>query len=147
VARTDAVSAFVVWLEGVAELQADIVHAERQLDADLREATLEAAAAGVIEAQQNHPYQDHRDPKKSARWRGAIGLTDTSHAEQGDGGSLRTGVHATMVWPADYASYVDKGTSRARAFPFTAQAEKVAEEKLEEGAARAVEKFTATVGR
>lgn len=140
-------STFDVTVEGLDDLQAEVRAAERQLEADLRHGVLLAAAAGVAEAQQNHTYQDHRDPKRSHREGGDLGLTDTAHAELVEGGSLESGIEAEMVWPAGYASYVDKGTSRARAFPFTAQAEKVAEEKLEENVDRAVDTFAATIGR
>jgi hypothetical protein len=135
-----------VTLEGLDALRHRIDGALEHLEADLREATLDAAAAGVTEAQRNHTYKDHRDPKKSHRWKGMLGLTDTSHAEQPNVGNLRRGLEAIMSWPAPYAVFVDKGTSRARAYPFTPQADKAARAKLDDSVERALAMFKRAMG-
>lgn len=137
---------FPVEIEGLEALRGHVTHAVSQLEADLRAAALESAAAGVKAAQDDHPYQDWRDPKKSYRWRGALGLTDTSHAEQPRAGNLRTGFYAEMVWPADYAGFVNDGTSRSRPYPFTPIARERAEYALSSYVEHALANFRRALG-
>ena len=98
-----------VTIEGLEELRAAWSAAVDRTRDGLREASLTAAAEGVREAQGNHPYTDR-----------TYHLTGDSHADQTDDGE------AEMVWPVLYASYVDRGTSRSRPYPYTPQAEDVA---------------------
>lgn len=101
--------------------------AEAGLAHDLHRAGVEAAQHGVALAKASHPYTDRT---------GA--LTGEAHVEEEHttGGGL-------MTWPVDYASYVDKGTSRARAFPFTKRAEKLAAVMLNEYVNAAIARFRA----
>ena len=103
-----------VTLEGLDEFGAAWGAAVSDARTDLVEASLDAAAAGVREAQDNHPYTDR-----------TYGLTGDSHTEQADDGE------AEMVWPAEYAGFVDEGTSRNRPYPFTPQARERAEAELQ----------------
>lgn len=100
---------------------ADLVH-------DVREAVTHAAAEGVREAQGNHPYTDR-----------TYRLTGTAYPTNTYGGDLFP--EAEMVWPAEYAGYVDEGTTRARPYPFTPQAVRRADEVLEQDLDAALEKF------
>lgn len=133
-------------IEGLDELKAHVNRAFDAFAADLREAALDAAAAGVLAAQADHPYKDWRIPGRSYRWRGALGLTDTSHAEQPRIGSLRVGFEAEMVWPADYAGFVNDGTSRSRPYPFVPTAERAADAKLASSTQRAVDNLLRALG-
>ena len=116
-------------IEGLTELDLDIALAVHELDEDLGQACLDGADAGVAEMQANHPYTD-----RSYR------LSGEMHAEPVDENGKR---HAEMVIPAPYASYVDRGTSHAKPYPFTPQGEKAAEDKLHELAEKAVAEFCA----
>lgn len=112
---------FTATLEGLDELESSWNGAVTTMRDGLAEISLEAAAEGVREAQSNHPYTDRTH-----------NLTGQSHAEQVDG-------EAEMVWPVAYAGFVDKGTSRAKPYPFTPQAEAVAEKVLAYGAEHVVD--------
>lgn len=77
------------------------------------DATSEAAADAGIEAEQtNHPYQDR-----------TYNLSGSAHVEIANDG-------ADMVWPAEYASYVNDGTERAKPYPFVPIASDAAEAML-----------------
>lgn len=119
-----------VTIEGLDALRNDWRAASAELEVDLRGASLEAAAAGVAEAQDHHPYVDHTPD----------GLTGSSHAEQGEN-------EAEMEWPVEYASFVDKGTSRMSAYPFTPQAEERAESELQRAAEASVNRFAERLSR
>lgn len=71
----------------------------------MREDVQAACEEAIADEQAEHPYQDR-----------TYQLTDTAvgKLESSDATSA-TGV---LVWPQDYASYVDEGTRHARAFPF-----------------------------
>jgi hypothetical protein len=135
-----------VTIAGLEQFKARVRIAYSELEANLRAAALESAAAGVKAAQESHPYQDHREPGKSYQTRGAIGLTDTSRAEQPAAGSLSRGFEAFMRWPAPYAGYVDKGTSRSAPYPFTPTAERQAEYALTSYVERALANFRHSMG-
>lgn len=64
-----------------------------------------ACEEAIAEVQGEHPYQDH-----------TYHLTDTATAKLES--SDYRGATGVLVWPMDYASYVDQGTSRAKAYPF-----------------------------
>lgn len=98
-----------------------------QLEADLDEDAYQAARAGVIEAQQNHPYTDRTQQ-----------LTNTAHAERGPERGT-----SEMVWEMDYASFVDRGTSRARPYPFTPQAKEEAARVLDQRVTSTILRFIA----
>lgn len=123
-----------VEIEGLDELQRDWGATVDELESDLRDASREAATAGVQEAQNNHPYTDR-----------TYQLTETAHVEpykDVDGAGV-----ADMVWSKDYASFVDKGTSRSGPYPFTPQASERAESSLERGAEVAVAKAADRMNR
>ena len=105
---------------------------EAELREDLQRAGVDAAQGGVDAAKAHHPYTDRTHD-----------LTETSHVEpihDAKGGAL-------MVWPQEYAGFVDEGTSRARPYPFTPLAEQVAERDLEHLATEAVQKFKRSLER
>ncbi len=135
-----------VRIEGLDELRQHVERAVESLEADVREAALLAARDGIVAAQATHPYQDHREKGKSYSGGGAIGLTDTAHAEQRRVGSLRGGVEAEMVWPAPYAGFVNDGTSRSAPYPFTPIAVRHADYALEVYTERALENFRRAMG-
>lgn len=114
---------FTAEIEGLEELKIAAAHAEEDLRDELRTVSLEAAESGIQEAQANHPYEDQ-----------TFRLSGSARAVPVRG-------EAEMRWPADYASHVDEGTSRARAYPFTPQATQRATAALEAGAERAVKRF------
>jgi hypothetical protein len=114
----------VAW-EGLDALKTAFRTADDDMRLGLREISLEAAAEGIREARTNHPYTD-RTYHLSGEGDG--GSNQNSHAEQ------RANGDAVMVWPVEYASYVDQGTSRSRPYPFVAQAEERAEQVLAYGA-------------
>ncbi len=101
------------------------------LDHDLQQAGIKAARDGVALARASHPYEDRTGD-----------LTGEAHVEEDHvlGGGL-------MTWPVDYASYVDRGTSRARAYPFTPKAKKLAAVMLNEGVQNAIARFRAILER
>lgn len=105
----------------------DFSEAVLELEQDLQRASLDAADYGVEAMQQHHPYQDR-----------TYALSGGMHVEPDD-------EEAVMVIPADYASFVDKGTSRSRAYPFTPLGEHAAEEALEQSVARALQAFAQKV--
>lgn len=83
---------------------------------DCDNAALAAAVAGVEAAQADHPYTDR-----------TYQLSGSAHAEP------RSGVRspgAVMIWPADYASYVNNGTERSKPYPFVPRAMEAAEAAL-----------------
>ncbi len=113
--------AFTVTLEGLDALESSWDGAVSEMKDGLTKVSVEAAAEGVKAAQANHPYTDRtRD------------LTDDAHAE-------RTGDDVEMVWPAEYAGFVDRGTTRSRPYPFTPQAEEMAEKVLAYGTEHVVD--------
>ena len=89
---------------------------------DLIEVSLEAAAAGIEAARADHPYTDRTGHLSGI---GDGGSDVNSHAIQTPEGE------ADMVWPVEYAGYVDKGTKRSAPYPFTPQARERAEAELQ----------------
>lgn len=100
------------------------------LEHDTHNAAKNAADEGVKEEQRDHPYVDRTQ-----------NLTGSAHVEPADDG----GPGFDMVWPAEYASFVNQGTSRAAAFPFTPIAENRAEQVLKYDLANGIEEFKAKV--
>ena len=127
--------AVVVW-EGLDALKAAFRRADDELRLELREVSLNAAAEGIRAARSEHPYTD-RTYHLSGEGDG--GSDENSHAEQ-----RRDGI-AEMVWPVEYASFVDEGTNRSRPYPFTPQAHARAEQILQEGTERAVAEVLARI--
>src|ERR1043166_3002481 len=94
-----------------AQFVSDADHGLDEFVHDTDNAAKNAADEGVKAEQADHPYTDRtRNP------------TGSAHVEPADGGE-----GFDMVWPAPYANFVDKGTSRAKASPFTPIAEERAE--------------------
>jgi hypothetical protein len=90
-----------------------------------------AGDEGIKEEQRDHPYTDR-----------TYNLSASAHVEPTDDGE--PGVD--MVWPADYASFVDQGTSTSKPYPFTPIAEKRAEQVLAFELENAVDNFKDKVG-
>lgn len=113
---------FICDLEGAEELQAHWDSELATTSRDLIEVGLDAAREGVATAQAEHAYTDRTH-----------NLTNNAHVEQEYDGE------AYMVWPEEYATFVDKGTSRNAAYPFTPVAEARAEMVLDHGATAATD--------
>lgn len=134
-------SDFTCDIDGMDDLVKDLADATKQLNRDLSEAALDAAAGAMRAFQGSHPYQDR-----------TYGLTGDSHVEQDsasgrDASGRFTGVRgAALVWPAPYASFVDEGTSRSKAYPFRERTEKNAEQRFADLSLKAVDKFVKKVG-
>lgn len=113
---------------------ADFLHdAERgldQLEHDTHNAAFNAADEGVKEEQRDHPYTDR-----------TYNLSASAHVEPAEDGP-----GADMVWPADYASYVNDGTERSKPYPFVPIAEKRAEQVLNYDLANAVDALKDKIG-
>lgn len=115
----------------IADWERDNERGSDELEHDTDNAAFTAADAGIEEAQANHPYTDR-----------TRNLTGSAHVEPADDG----GPGADMVWPAEYADYVDKGTERSRPYPFTPQAEDRAQASLDRSLETAVDRFVKTAG-
>lgn len=100
---------------------------------DVRRGVQDAADAGIREAQDNHPYVD-----RSFRLSGSAQATPVT----GDDFDPE----AEMTWPAPYARFVDKGTTRARPYPFTPQARGRAEAALDRAVETACDKLESKLG-
>lgn len=121
----------IVTLEGLDEFERELGAAMHELREDLAQASLAAADAGVSEMQANHPYTDR-----------TYQLSGGMHAAAVDGSDGR---EAEMRTQAEYASFVDKGTSRNRPYPFTPNGEAAAEKELEQLAKSAAQSFASKV--
>lgn len=122
-------------LEGIEELERE---AEREIDRTLVPhlvtAVKVASDAGAAEARARHPYMDRTG--------------DLTRSTEGDepvvrGRSVEGGISADE----DYASYVDRGTSRAKAYPFMIFAESEAKKVLPVEAEKAAEAFAEKMNR
>lgn len=100
-----------------------------QLERDLADGNYKAATAGVVEAQQDHPYTDRTQQ-----------LTNTAHPSREPGGM------ASMNWPMFYAVFVNYGTSRSKPYPFVPIAKRKAAEDVRFHAKRAIASFAARIG-
>lgn len=89
----------------------------REMADGLRFAVKKAAEEGAEYAQRNHTYTD----RTYDLTRGTTGRLLTFD---------RDSATAVLEWDEDYASYVDQGTRRSRAFPFSQEATLVAESEL-----------------
>ena len=125
---------FRVDLLGLDELGADVFIAAAEADRDLDAAAAKAAEYGVQTMQASHPYQDQ-----------TYNLSGSMVVEPVEGARGR--LEADMVIPAPYAKYVDEGTSRNRAYPFTPLGRHVAEEALEQEAESALARYAGKVSR
>lgn len=104
----------------------DAAHASDALEHATDRAAANAADEGVRAEQEDHPYQDRTQT-----------LTGSAHVEPSDDSDPG----CDMVWPADYASFVNDGTERAKAFPFVPIAEKRAKQVMNYDLANAVDVF------
>lgn len=123
----------------VLEVEIDVRELERvwkraadKLERDVERASKDAAEYGLRAATNNHTYQDHTP---------VDGLTDSARVEEDPRGGY------LILWPVEYASFVDQGTSRARAFPFSPVATKAARGKLEHDAEEAIADFVRALER
>lgn len=97
------------------------------LQDELADASFIAAGVGVAEAQAKHPYTD-----RTGNLTGTATPADT--IDQGERGAL-------MAWPMPYGTYVDEGTTRSKAYPFTPVAADAAETSLQGLTEVAAERF------
>lgn len=111
----------VEW-EGLDEFIADAKREVERTSVRLGLAAFDSAQSGVSAAQHRHPYQDH-----------TFMLTDTAEARKG----AMVG-DAWMVWPQLYGKFVNYGTSRARAYNFSDEAERAARVSLERAVSRII---------
>lgn len=125
---------FTVDIEGFTEFEVDVAYAAHELDADLLSGAHDAADYGVRSMQENHPYTDRTRH-----------LTDDMFVDDATGPDGER--EADMVIPADYARYVDEGTSRSLAYPFTPLGEHTASEALDANSEQAVARFVAKISR
>ena len=114
---------FTLDIEGLAELQAEWAQGVDELGKNLETSSVLAAKDGVEAMKATHPYQDRTGD-----------LTGSMNAN-----ALAKGAEMRVEMP--YASFVDKGTSRARPFPYTPLAERTAENSLNVRAAFDAEKL------
>jgi hypothetical protein len=121
---------FVVTVES--HLESDWHGETHEIGRDLGRAVKLSAEEGAAHARENHPYTD-----RSSNLTLSIGGYLVEQSELGAEGEIEA--------KADYASYVDKGTSRSKPYPFMDEAEKVANQALERETAlvalRAEERF------
>jgi hypothetical protein len=108
----------------------DVTAAKVTLERELADASFDAAADGIDEAQANHSYTDR-----------TFQLTERAVPRRTAGGE------AQMVWGKTYASFVDTGTSRAKPYPFTPQSTKRAQASLERRAEAAAQRFARSLSR
>lgn len=120
---------FTIDIEGLEELKAEWAAGCDQLGKDLEEATLLAAKDGIESEKASHPYQDRTGD-----------LTGEAHAN-----AMARG--AAMIWGQRYSSFVNNGTSRSAAYPFTPLAERTAENSLNVRAAYAAEDLVTKMNR
>jgi hypothetical protein len=109
-----------VVIEGLDELEHAWADEVKQLEWDLDKTALVAARAGVEAVREDHPYTDRTYQLTET----ARALPHTYAGDEEPGGAM-------MIWPKGYAGFVDDGTSRSRAFPFSPKAAEVAEATLE----------------
>lgn len=115
-------------VEGLDELVSDWKATCAELDTELGRGAMRAAGEGVAEAKANHPYTDRTH-----------NLTDSAHVNPLSGGD------AEMVWQMPYAGFVDKGTVRAKPYPFTPIATAKASSELDANSERAVDAAVAKI--
>src|SRR5690242_15341349 len=115
----------------VSALEHAALAADSELRSDLHRAGIDAAKSGIELARASHPYTDRTGE-----------LTGNAHVEEdhATGGGI-------MVWAEEYAGYVDEGTSRARAYPFTPKAKKLAGVMLNAGVNDAIARFKRALER
>lgn len=116
-------------IEGVDELVAAVDRGQEDLRRKLADDNYESAREGIEAAQARHPYTDRTR---------VLSFTAHPEHEQGSG-------DAFMFWPAEYGSYVDEGTSRNKAYPFTPMAEYAAESVLNKKVETDVDDFCRTI--
>lgn len=129
---------FAVTLEGAEELERAWNDATAHLDQNAQFVALYAAEGAVQAMQKRHPYTDRTGT-----------LSGTMHAER-EGDTVLDGDRAHVaqaVVPADYASYVNNGTSRSRAFPFLPRGEQAAQRIGEREMDDACDQFAREVRR
>lgn len=90
-----------------------------------------AGDEGIRAEQADHPYTDR-----------TYNLSGGAHVDPADDG----GPGVDMVWPADYASFVNDGTERARPYPFVPIAEERAEQVLHYDLANAIDALNDDLG-
>lgn len=105
-------------------LEAKVADAIPALEEGLKKASVNAAFDGLGAVKARHPYTDRTH-----------NLTDNSEVIDDPHGG------AFMHWPENYANFVDKGTRRSAAYPFTPLAKKVADKALNDNTKEAVDRF------
>ena len=120
---------FTATLEGLAAFREKCASAASALRDDLADASFDAAAAGVEAATDMHTYEDH-----------TYQLTERGIPRR-EYDNATSDLIAEMIWEAEYASFVDEGTVRSKAYPFTPAALAAAEPELDRLAGEAAERF------
>lgn len=92
-------------IEGMDDLLKNLSDYPKKVVGALAQAAEISQALVVADARQNHPYTDRTENLTNSIQAGRILITELS-------------VEAEVVALMDYASFVEMGTSRARAFPF-----------------------------
>ena len=111
---------------GLDALEATWASVVGHLKEDLGRDSMDAADYAVSTMQQSHPYQDR-----------TYGLSGGMHAVEA---TNETGDReAELRVDAEYASFVNDGTSRAQPYPFMPLGEHAAGEALQTNAERSVE--------
>jgi hypothetical protein len=114
------------------ELERSWQRAAEDLDADAQRASLAAADDAVRAMQERHPYTD-----RTYNLSGGMHAYEVPEANVGDAVEFA----ALIDVPADYASFVDQGTTRSKPYPFTPRGEDAAERTATREARAAVDRF------
>jgi hypothetical protein len=110
-------------LDALKDRWSAVVH---DLEDDLARGSLDAADYGVSTMQESHPYQDR-----------TYNLSGSMHVVPATDGEGKR--EAELRVDAEYASFVDQGTSRNRAYPFMSLGEHAAAEALQTNAQAAAD--------
>lgn len=119
-------------LEGISGFEADIVRGMENLTHDLEWMVTQAGEAGIEEMQHNHPYTD-----QTYKLSGGMHITD--------GDFTRTRCTKYIDFLAEYAGFVNDGTSKSKAYPFLPQGITAAQKRLDECASDALASYCRTL--
>jgi hypothetical protein len=129
---------FVVTVEGAEDFERSWLSAFHDLEQNAALAAYGAAEEGVRVMQARHPYTDRT-------YGLSMSMCVAPEADRHDGDDVER--CAAIEVRADYASFVDRGTSRAKPYPFTPRGEDAAERAATRYANVAVKQFERTCRR